>query len=249
MLELKRLLKADMIKLKSTHIIWFHLYIPLIGLIGFLTYYSNTSWASFSKISGYLQVLSMVFPILIGIITSMVVDQEYESGNFQHLLSSTERKELSFISKLILSLLLGTLSTILAVVGFYIGFNFIEGNTLPLTMFLAVVGILIGSNIILYIFHFFLSLRFSKAVSIGVGIIESLVSALFLTGMGDGRWPFMPCTWSMRFVSSLLIKYENVNIFDPDLSLGIVLSIVGTIAFFLIMVLWFRGWEGKKAEE
>ena len=251
MIQLKKLIKADIIKLKSTQLIWMHLYIPILGLIIFLGYYSYTPWSSFGKISAYLQVLSIVFPILIGIITSIAADQEYIAGGFQNILIGSEVKYLTFISKLILFLLLGTLSTILAIMGFYMGFSFIENNIFPFTMYLTVVGILIGSNVFLYILHFFLSFRFSKGVSIGVGIVESLASALFLTGMGDGRWPFVPSAWSIRFIGSLLMKYQNTGnmLLDPDLKLGMIVSIVATFLSFVIMILWFTGWEGKKAEE
>lgn len=222
MLQLKKLLKADIVKLKSTQMIWIHLYIPALGLIMFLSYYSYTLWNSSSKVSAYLQVLCIVFPILIGIITSMASDQEYIAGGFQNILASSEIKCLSFISKYTLFLLLGLLNTILSVIGFYIGFSFIENDIFPFTMmYLAVVGILIGSNIFEYILHFFSSLRFSKGVSIGVGIVESLISSLFVTGMGDGRWAFTPCSWSIRFIDSLLARYQNINFIDPDLHLGV----------------------------
>lgn len=251
MLQLKKLLKADIIKLKSTQMLWMHLYIPILGLIIFLGYYSNTSWSNFAEVSAYLQVLCMVYPILIGIITSMAADQEYEAGRFQNILINSKPKYLTFISKLILLLLLGTLSVILAVFGFYIGYSSIGNNIYPISINLAVIGILIGSNVFQYILHLFLSYRFSKGVSIGIGIVESLTSALFLTGMGDGRWPIVPSSWSIRFIGSLLMKYQNgSNVFiDPDLHSGIIISIAATIFFFIIMLVWFTRWEGKKLEE
>src|SRR5699024_9966423 len=115
------------------------------------------------------------------------------------------------ISKGILLIILGVLATVLSVIGFYIGFSFIDNSFFPITVYLLVALILIGSNIFEYILHFFLSFRFSNNISIGIGILESLISALFLTGMGDGRWPFFPSSWSSRFISSLLIKYEGAN--------------------------------------
>lgn len=251
MLQLKRIIKADIIKLKATQITWIHLYIPIVGLFIFLSYYSYTPWSSFSKISVYLQSLSIVFPILVSIITSMIAEQEYMAGNFQYMLIGSEAKYLAFISKFILSLLLGTFSTLFAIFGFYVGFSLVENNILPLTLYLSIAGILISSNIFLYIFHFFLSFRFSKEVSIGVGIVESLVAALFLTGMGDGRWPFVPSSWSIRFIELLLMKYKNgANIlFNQDLILGIILSVIVTSLSFLIMLIWFTKWEGNKLEE
>lgn len=251
MIEFKKLIKADIIKFKSTQIPWMHLYIPILGLIIFLSYYSYTPCTSFSKISAYLQVLSITFPMLIGIITSIVAEQEYIAGGFKNILIASETKNLSIMSKFTLCLLFGSLSTILAVVGFYIGYSFIDSNIYPIYINLAIVAILIGSNIFLYILHLFLSFRFSKAVSIGVGIAESLVAALFLTGMGDGRWPFLPSSWSIRFTSSLLMKYQSAEdiLLDQDLKLGIIISIVLTFISFVIMLVWFKNWEGNRTEE
>lgn len=249
--QLKRLIKADIMKLKSTQMIWMHLYIPILGLVIFLAYYSYTPWSSFSKVSAYFQILSIAFPILIGIITSIAAEQEYIAGSFQNILNGSEIKCLSFISKLIVFLFLGSLSTVLVTIGFYIGFALIENNIFPLSMYLAVAGILVGSNIFIYILHFFISYRFSKGVSIGVGIAESLASALLLTGMGDGRWPFVPSSWSIRFVGTLLTKYQNTGkvFLDPDLQLGIIISIIATFLSFGIILVWFTKWEGNRAEE
>ena len=105
MIELKKLIKADIIKLKSSQIPWMHLYIPILGLVIFLIYYSYAPWTSFSKVSSYLQVLSITFPMLISIITSIIADQEYMAGGFQNILIASETKYLSIISKFILCLL------------------------------------------------------------------------------------------------------------------------------------------------
>lgn len=250
MLELTRLLKADIMKFKSTQIIWIHFYIPILGLIVFLSYFSYSPWDSSDKISGYLQILCIAFPILIGIITSMVSEQEYIAGNFQNILGHSRIKIMPFLSKYILTLLLGLMGIIFSVIGFYLGFSFIDNNMYPFTMYLSVVGILISSNMFGYALHFFLSFRFSKSISIGVGILESFIAALFLTSIGDGVWPFYPSAWAIRFVSSLMIKYQNFNNYqDPVLYFGIIISIIGTILSLIIILTWFAKWEGKKLEE
>ena len=251
MIEFKKLIKADLIKFKSTQIIWVHLYVPILGLIIFLSYYSYAPWDSFGEVSAYLQVLGIAFPMLIGIITSIIADQEYIAGGYHNILIASKIKYLSVISKFILCLLFGTLSTILAVVGFYIGYSFIDSNIYPVYINLAIVAIFMGSNIFIYILHLFLSFRFAKAVSIGAGIVESLVAALFLTGMGDGRWPFFPSSWSIRFIGSLLMKYQGVEniLIGQDLKMGIIISIVLTFLSFTTMLIWFKNWEGNRSEE
>jgi len=250
-MRLLRLLKADLLKLTFTHMIWMHLYIPLLGLFIFLSYFSYAPWSNFDEIIVYIQVLCIVFPILIGIITSMLADQEWSAGGFQNMLFHSDPKYLTMVSKLILSLLLGTISTLFAVLGFYIGYSFIDNAIFSITIYLAVAGIIVGSNIFQYILHLFLSFRFSKGISIGVGIAESLVVALFITGMGDGRWPFVPSTWSIRFIAALLTNTEHVSehLFDPFLHLGVIISIGATVLSIVLLLIWFTRWEGIKLEE
>ena len=38
--------------------------------------------------------------------------------------------------------------------------------------------------------HLFVSFQFGKGASIGLGIVEALLVALLLTGLGDRIWPF-----------------------------------------------------------
>lgn len=248
--QLKKILKADIMKLKSTQILWIHFYIPILGLIVFLSYYSFSPWDSFNKVLAYLQVLGITFPILIGIITSLVVEQECMAGDFQNILTNNGMKSLPLISKCILFISLSFLATLLSVIGFYIGFYFIDTSVFPIAIYLTIALIFLGSNIFEYMLHFLLSFRFSKSISIGVGMVESLIAALFLTGMGDGRWPFFPSSWSTRFISSLLIKYKDINDYaDPLLNHGIFISVIVTIMSFIVILIWFTRWEGERLEE
>jgi len=250
MLELKKLLKADIIKLKSTQMIWIHFYIPIIGLIVFLGYYSISPWDTFNKILSYFQVLGITFPILVSVITSMMSEQEYIAGEFQSILTYSGIKPLPIVSKYILFLLLGFWGVLISVFGFYMGISYIDNNVFPLTVYLSIALILIGSSMLQYILHFFLSLRFSSSLSIGVGIIQSLIAALFITGMGDGKWPFFPSSWSVRFISSLMMEHQNTNNhLDPLLNNAIIIAIMVTIVSFIAMLIWFTKWEGERFEE
>ena len=251
MLQLIKLLKTDIMKLKSTQIFWVHLYIPLLTLLIFLSYYSISPASTFSKIAAYLQILGMAFPAVIGIVTSMVAEQENSAGGFQNILLSSRPKYLAILSKLILFIALGTLSTSLAVGGFYLGYSFMGNNIYPGQFNLILVGILLGSNVFQYIFHFFLSFRFGKGISSGLGIAESLLAALFLTGLGDGRWPFVPSSWGIRFVSFFLLKQQNpaISFKGTNLIPIICFSCLATIIAFLSLLVWFSRWAGNKREE
>ena len=65
-------------------------------------------------------------------------------------------------------------------------------------MYALLAALLCLGSIPVYLEHLFLNLQFGKAVSIGVGAAQFLLASLFLTGLGDGKWYFFPCTWSAR---------------------------------------------------
>ena len=78
-------------------------------------------------------------------------------------------------------------------------FSFLLGqNEIPFALYVEISFILFSCQIFIYIWHLFLNFRFSKGASIGIGIIESLLAALMLTGMGDVIWKYMPCAWGAR---------------------------------------------------
>jgi ABC-2 type transport system permease protein len=248
--KLLPMIKADFIKMKNTPFYWIHICVPITGIVMFLGYYSFTTWSTTSKIQGYLQALSMVFPILIGIVSSMVIDQEAMAGRFKEMLGAVYGKQLSLISKLVMLLISGFISSVVAVGGFLFGFEFIlHQNVLPISFYGDIILIIFGSQIFLYLFHIWLSLLWGNGASIGIGIFESLFSALVITGLGDGIWQWIPCGWGMRFSDYFLIKWNSLGgTFNQlsDFNSGIVNCIIFTMMFGIFLGIWFNFYEGRK---
>lgn len=242
-----RLLKSDMLKIKRSMIKKIHIIVPLIGVILFLSYYCFVEYNTVSKVAGYLQVLGVTFPLLISIVVSMCIEQESLAGNFVGILIGSRRKILSFISKLVLLISLGVLAILLASIGFFLGMNYIIGEDIfNIYFYLIAAGILIGSNIFQYILHLFLSMKYSKSISIGVGITQSVVSALLLTGLGDNIWTYIPCGWGSRLVNNFVMVMSNtgaINIKEnyTAISVCLILTIVALVSCFI----WFNNWEGR----
>lgn len=247
---LPRVLRADSLKMKGTIFFWIHIAMPIIGIVLFLSYYSFSKVDSISKVPVYIQALSMAFPLLISVVSSFVVEQESLAGNFTELLSTEYGKRKAFISKVCLLLICGFCSTIVAVVGFAAGFHFLLGqNELPLSFYVEISFVLFGCQIFMYLFHLFLNFRFSKGASIGVGVMECLLSALMLTGMGDVIWKYMPCAWGMRLSNSFFAYRLNLDSFHAlpvDIQMGIVICICSTIIAFIMSLIWFSFYEGRK---
>ncbi|WP_242224943.1 lantibiotic immunity ABC transporter MutG family permease subunit [Bacillus cereus group sp. BfR-BA-01380] len=247
---LSRVLRADFLKVKGTIFYWVHIVMPIIGIVLFLSYYSFSKVDSISKVPVYIQALSMVFPLLISVVCSFVVEQESLAGNFTELLSTEYGKQKAFISKVCLLLICGFCSTILAVFGFAAGFHFLLGqNELPFSSYFEISFVLFGCQIFMYLFHLFLNFRFSKGASIGMGIIESLLAALMITGMGEIIWKYMPCAWGIRLCSSFFayrLSPDSFHAVPGDTQMGVVICICSTIIAFVMSLIWFSYYEGRK---
>ncbi|MCX2828985.1 multidrug ABC transporter permease [Bacillus pseudomycoides] len=247
---LPRVLRADFLKMKSTIFYWVHIVMPIIGIVLFLSYCSFSKVDSMNKISGYIQVLSISFPLLISIVCSSVVEQEALAGNFKELLATEYGKRKAFISKVFFLLICGFCSTILAVFGFAAGIHFLLGqNELPLSFYFEISFVLFGCQIFIYLFHLFLSFRFSKGASIGIGITESLLAALMLTGLGEVIWKYIPCAWGMRLSNNFFayrLKPDSFHALQVDTQIGAVMCICLTIIAFIVSLIWFSFYEGRK---
>lgn len=243
-----RCIRSDIYKMKRQPILWVHLLVPLAGVGVFLAYYTFTSWTPVSKVGGYLEVMAVAFPTLIGIVCSMAAEQESSAGNFQPLLTFPV-KLLPFASSLLVLVVLGAGAAVLAAGGFGLGFTiFLNETPFALEFYFYAACILAGSSIFLYALHWIVSLQYGGGASIGIGIVESLLSALMLTGLGNGIWQFFPCAWGVRFISIYELLNLNPKVV-PDLSVGVAFCAAATAAILFLACLWFYRWEGRKIEE
>ncbi|MBU3188166.1 lantibiotic immunity ABC transporter MutG family permease subunit [Clostridium bowmanii] len=247
MITLLRCIKSDFYKLRHTSILWIHLLIPLAGAFTFLLYYHITAKNSIGDIKTYLEVLAIAFPLLIGLISGIVIDQEELAGNFQVLLTTSKLKCTTYLSKLIILLLLGSFSIILAVGIFALGFHVV-----PCLFYLKAAGALVLGNIFIYILHVFISLQFGKGASTGIGVSGSLISALMLTGLGDYIWHFIPWAWGVRFCDNMIYQliYSSFSTeFASDSQNGLFIMLFAICIAFASSLCWFRKWEGRKSYE
>ena len=98
-----RSLNADLRKMKGTSVILAHLLIPIITSVIFLIYYFFSPWNENMKVIAFYQAIGAGLPVLIGIFTASVMEQEQNAGDFQNLLSLPD-KPAAFLSKLLMLL-------------------------------------------------------------------------------------------------------------------------------------------------
>lgn len=251
MVPFLRLLRADLLKTKRTPFVLLHLLVPLIAAGLFLAYYSYSPWSNMDKVLVYFQVLGCAFPTLIGLICSMASEQEAAAGHFQGMLAASESKIMAYVSKLLILLSFGFGAVLLSCAAFGLGFiGLLQQDRLGISFYLTGAGILLGSNLFLYLLHLFVSLQLGKGSSIGLGIVESLIAALLLTGLGDTIWPFLPCGWGVRLISlwTLYASGSNLSWAGPELYTGMMVCVLATALAFILSCVWFRRWEGRQSD-
>ncbi len=243
MSTLIRCIRSDCYKFKHTSMLWIHILIPLVTAALFLVYYSVSPWKPDLKISGYFELIGASFPLVIGLVCSKAIEQEGQAGSFQTMLCGIKSRTLAYSSKLIVMLLMGILSIALAIGIFAVGFK-----TAPSLMYLKAAGLLIAGSVFLYILHLFVSLKYGRGASIGLGIVESLVSFLALTGLGDQAWYYIPCTWSARFADDMVYTWLNPakGFGSLEIQKGLLIVLPASILAVVLVILWFQNWEGRK---
>ncbi len=244
-----RYIRADYIKTKHTPLRMAHIAVPCAMAAVFLVYYAVTPWNAYNKVQAYFQIMGLGYPFLIGTFCAIAAEQESYAGTFQVMLSSTDRKK-AFLSKLLLLVLFGAFSTVLASVLFGTGYCFVlQQDIVKYSFYWVAAFVMLGDNIFLYIWHMFLALRAGKGISLGVGIAESLLSAVLLTGLGDSIWIFVPAAWASRMVCSMMPAYSTEELPLIDYSKGMWICAVVTAAAFVSYLIWGGRWDGTKGNE
>lgn len=247
---LLRWMRSDLVKWRRTPIPWLHVFTPILGACLFLWYFSFTGGNTknpMGKLSGYFEVLSFVFPTLIGLICGMTAAQEEQAGGFQVMLCGLRSRAAACAGRLFLLLLFGAGSVALAAGLFAVSFR-----SAPVWFYFREALAVWGGNVFLYVLHLFVSLRFGRSASIGLGVAGSLISALMLTGLGDGIWLFVPWAWSVRLCDSLVVQMGNASAsaaMSAVLRSGTLVAAIVSCAALAALLVWFGRWEGTRQEE
>lgn len=263
-MELIRLGRAELYKMRHTILPLFHLLVPLGGSIAFLLYYSCRDLEKITELSGFVQIIGIALPLLAGIICAKSVELE-EENHFQTFLGAVRRKRNALFGKWLTLLALAGVSITLGIASFALGLQVLPGETkTDVTDYLILIAVLWIGCIPVYLFHLFLTLRYSQTVSMGVGVAEFLLAALFLTSLGDGLWFFVPCTWSARLGAgacvglyraaqpggsaggmSWIITWYAALKEQHAVSIGFLIMAV----FCVIIFAWFHFYEGRQRND
>lgn len=100
----------------------------------------------------------------------------------------------------------------------------------------------------MYVMHIFLNLWRPKSVSLCIGLVESIVSALMLTGLGEGIWQFFPCSYGGHW-ESFLMRYwlEGKWCVEKEfLFKSLIVNLLVTAAIAAASAAGFYFYEGRR---
>ncbi|RDU24219.1 lantibiotic immunity ABC transporter MutG family permease subunit [Anaerosacchariphilus polymeriproducens] len=231
--NLIKLFKAESLKMKHTLFLPAHLIIPIIGTLLFLLYSSICGWNNHVAISSFIQIISILFPLIGTFMVSWNLDNEEKAGNFQVLLVQRQSRVAVFFIKIIYLYGMGILSCFVAFFIYYIRFS-----KMDIGFYLKIFLTVCLCQSIEYLIHVFLRIRFGTGITIGFGILEFLISALMITGLGEGRWMFFPAAWAVRITG-----YQLLRISRNELPWVLIYAILLIILF----ILFSRKFESNKS--
>ena len=247
MISIIRCMKADWIKSKHTPLLLIHLLFPLIGAGAFAGYFHISGWSEITNAATFLETMAIVFPFIIGIIVGIVVQLENGAGHFQLMLGTVRSRTAVYIGKLIYLIMLAGFSTVFCILLFAMLYP-----VMPLSFYLKPLIMFLLSMIPLYLISLLVGFGLGKSVSMGIGIVGSLLSALLMTGLGDAIWKFIPWGWSIRFIDFCVLEYVDPVQFQyasHELRTGLSILVFSTVILVIGSLVWFHRWEGTRENE
>lgn len=233
-----RLCMGECYKTKHTIIPALHIGIPLAGSMVLLLYYRASGAETIVSLSTFTQLTGLAFPFIVSLVCACQTGLE-EGNHFQNFLGGSGGWLRSFWAKCLVLQIAGGLAVVIGMGSFALGERYLLGNVdIPSVLYVEIAAGLWLGSLVQYPIHLFLNMRFSQSVSMGIGVIQSVLAALLITGLGEGIWQFLPCSWSIRFSAEILKRFLGLG---TDFGRGIFgLISIGVCA---IISLWvqYRG--------
>lgn len=246
-MTLRGLLHSEIIRLRRSALIPFHLVGALLlgGTAG--AYFSNAPWPTLLGTDAFAQFLGAAAPLLAGIACGITADSEREAGEYVNLLGVPSRR-LALSAKLIMIQLLCLIAASIAVGVLYLILA-VSGREVPSwgACALAVLGIAIGcfsADLICFI----VALRFGRNTSIVIGAFGFIIAMSTLGGLANGLVEgklvghegiavaaAVPAAWSAR-LATLPIEIDIVKAFSSDpQTLSMLWSALGLVVVVCVL--------------
>lgn len=243
-MKLSAAIRSEYVKVKHSAFWKIHIAMPILGALLFCFYFIFYPQVPVvDKLKLILECIALVFPLLIAIVVGLNTHLEERASHFHVLISVPSRKRM-FLAKLTMLFGTGLFALVLLFLLFLLSL-FLTGRIGGINvfqLFQASFSIAYG-NLILYLFHLIICLKFGLGLSLFLGVFESLQIILYSNIHLQGAARFIPFSWSVNAMNDILFhRFWQNRIFW-------LATLVITIGVLLIAIHWFNAWEGRKNDE
>lgn len=181
--------RAELLKMKHTFLIPFHVAVPVV-IAGFmLFYYHGTIGNPMGQTMAYFELIGVGLPFVVSIVCAGNIGLE-EQNHFQVFLGNYKVKGKGFVVKGVVLFGMGVLAIFGAAVLFAAGYHFLLGKEGIGMRYVRLTGTLIFGSVPLYLEHLFLNLIFPKTYPSAWVWCSRWCSPCFSPGLGRADGSF-----------------------------------------------------------
>lgn len=240
-------IRAEAIRQRHSWFTPILLTITFVGVLLFLAYFAVTPYESWYKVTGYLQVIGGILPLVVGLVCGFISEREFRAGNYTALLGLPSRR-LALAGILTYLELLYALVCAVAICLFALGMGLLGQNPMGVGSWLLVfLGLVLGGAALIPL-TMVVAMAWGRQVGILVGVFGSLMGFLLQTGLGDGIWWFLLPALSSRLpvgVAALVQATQTrgadqtvLAAFNTQQNLGWGMGILLTCASWVLAMIW-----------
>ncbi len=234
-------MRSELYKIRKCSFLLIHMVVPILATIVFLFYFMMYNDVSeINRFTLICDVTALIYPMLISIVIGINIGMEEKAGCFQNLFTVLSRRK-ALLGKFVVLYGFGILALFLLFGTFY--FVLIITNRVEILAFSLILQTIVGlafGNLIIYILHLYLNMRFGIGASLFWGVFESLQIIMYSNIELQGAFRYIPFSWGVNITHDILQGDVMTNIVQ-----WIVIAMITILAIGLVIV-WFQNWEGRK---
>lgn len=249
-------LKSSMYRLVKNKEHLIHIIAPIIAVVVFGLYFLVTSYSGLTKVYLYMEIIGILMPAMISIVITKQYENEKKAGGFYNILTYPHSRIIGHFSNMMILLLWGFLATFISIMGMYILMSVTAMTDLSIQWFFISVLTIYLASIGWYFISYVICFSFGSGISLGCGVIGSIIAALMRVGLplGDRIWQYLPSSYATRIIMSKIKLLAPESVVEEEyirytVKSGMPMVIILSILAALVFVIWSRLWQGNKEAE
>lgn len=250
---MSKLVYAQWQKTKRTAIRKLCIVLPILYAVALFAYFCTKEFnetSSYQETFTFFLLLAIVSLFCLSFFTALHYSVDKEASLYANDLRIGVKRSSLFFSKFLIIFLMYIFIVLLATSLFFGLEVLVRGNALHTKVIVVSTMILLICSIPLILIYQWIALKWNNSGAVLIGAFIT-ISAILLgtTGLGDFIWQFLPWTWSVKLIYSVVPQLFNSGRIGQNLGMLLSLQLALSIVIYLMEVIWYNKWEGTTALE